>query len=105
MGEAVQVTVVERGGKSPHQLSLTGAPPTPDVGEVVIGHFKETLAAHAFLVTTPLGIGRMDITDVSDHYQPDPIHAARTSKFFKLVVWLGLFNGLAVHLVIWSWPG
>ena len=44
---------------------------------------KEVLADQALLVTTPLGVGRVDITDISDHYVDNPFEAVKKRKFVK----------------------
>ena len=40
----------------------------PAEGDIIPALIKEVVADQALLLTTPLGRGRVDITDVSDHY-------------------------------------
>ena len=44
---------------------------------------KEAVPDHALLLTTPHGMGRVDITDISDHYADNPLEELKINTFIK----------------------
>ncbi len=47
----------------------------PSEGCVVLGRVNQVIPGQALLVSTPVGNGRVDITDLSDSYVNDPLSA------------------------------
>ena len=52
------------------------------VGDIVVGRIRQVIPHHALMVAIPGGIGRVDITDVSDHYQDCPLEAVKGQDGF-----------------------
>lgn len=55
----------------------TGLLESPSEGDILPAHIKQVLANQALLVSTAHGLGRVDITDISDHYVDDPLKTVR----------------------------
>ena len=62
-----------------------GMPRAPVVGKVVVGQVKKVLPHEGLLVCLPGHTGRVDITDVSDHFTDHPLSGFRKSQFVKCV--------------------
>jgi hypothetical protein len=52
-------------------------------GDIIPAQIKEVVADQALLLTTPLGMGRVDVTDVSDHYTDDCLEGMKKNSFIK----------------------
>lgn len=63
--------------------TLPGDLGEPSVGDVVLGMFKEVIPGQALLLTTPHGIGRVDITDIADHYMDHPLDSLNKKRVMK----------------------
>ena len=55
----------------------------PAKGDIIPALIKEVVADQALLLTTPLGMGRVDITDISDHYTDDCLQGMKKNTFVK----------------------
>lgn len=55
----------------------------PSEGDIVPSLIKEVIADQALLLTTPHGMGRVDITDVSDHYTDNSLEGMKKNTFIK----------------------
>ena len=53
------------------------------VGEVMLGYVRRVLAHEGLLVTLPGYTGRVDITDISDHYASNPLKRFRKSQLVR----------------------
>lgn len=53
-----------------------GVVETPSVGNIVTCQLKQVVeSSQAIVVATHFGLGRVDITDISDHYVKEPLKA------------------------------
>ena len=52
---------------------------SPRLGEMVLAQAHEYILGRGVMMTTHHGPGRLDITDVSDHYQDDPFEPIEQS--------------------------
>lgn len=55
----------------------------PAEGDIILALIKEVVADQALLLTTPFGMGRVDITDVSDHYTDNCLQGMKKNTFVK----------------------
>lgn len=62
-------------------------PGDPVVGEVVLGYVRRVLVHEGFLVTLPGYTGRVDITDISDHYTKNPLSGFHKSQLIRYNVY------------------
>ena len=53
------------------------------IGDIVLGLVKQVDPDKPILLTTPYGVGRVDITDVSDLYTDNPLEVFKRKKFVK----------------------
>ena len=60
-----------------------GMPCEPVVGGMVLGCVRRVLAHEGLLVTLPGYTGRVDITDISDHYTSNPLSRFRKSQLIR----------------------
>ena len=69
-----------------HNVLLTthqGDVKSPSKGDVIAGQFKELVTDQALLLTTPHGLGRVDVTDISDHYADSPLEGLKKNTIVK----------------------
>eukprot|EP00731_Ephydatia_muelleri_P020460 Em0013g187a len=90
-GEAVECTVVKHGssGRCKGLVSLMGGPAVePKVGDVIMGHPLSLLSKEGgLLVSLPFSsVGRVDITNVTDHYVDNPLQAVKKLDFIKCYI-------------------
>ena len=52
-------------------------------GDVVPALIKEVVPDQALLLTTPHSMGRVDITDITDHYTDNPLEELKKNTFVK----------------------
>ena len=64
-------------------FTCVGGVGDPAEGDIIPALIKEVVANQALLLTTPLGMGRVDITDVSDHYTDDCLEGMKKNTFIK----------------------
>lgn len=55
----------------------------PSEGDIVPALIKEVVADQALLLMTPHGMGRVDMTDVSDHYTDNPLEGMKKNTLIK----------------------
>ena len=55
------------------------------VGEVVAGQVKKVLPHEGLLISLPGHTGRVDITDISDHYTDNPLSGFHKSQLIRCV--------------------
>ena len=60
-----------------------GAIGSPSKGDIVPAQIREVVPDHALLLTTPHGMGRVDITDILDHYTDNPLEGLKKNTFVK----------------------
>ena len=64
----------------------TGSVECPSLGEHIHAHIKQVVPNQALLVYTAHGPGRVDITDITDHYGDDPLESFKgDSSIFRSV--------------------
>lgn len=68
-----------------HPLS-SGAIASPGEGDVVLARIHNFVLGRSVMMTTPTGVGRVDITDISDTYQDDPFQKLRQYKKEGLIM-------------------
>lgn len=89
-GEAVECTVVKIGSsrRCKGLVSLMGPVAEPKVGDVVVGHPLSLLSKEGgLLVSLPFSsVGRVDITNVTDHYVDNPLQAVKKLDFIRCCV-------------------
>ena len=54
----------------------------PAVGDMVVGKIRQVIPHYALMVAIPGGVGRVDITDVTDHYYDNPLETVKESDGF-----------------------
>ena len=54
----------------------------PAVGDMVVGKIRQVIPHHALMVAIPGGVGRVDITDVTDHYCDNPLETVKEPDGF-----------------------
>ncbi len=55
-------------------MSSPGPVGTPSVGDITIGQIKQVVeSSQAVVIATHFGLGRVDVTDISDHYVDQPL--------------------------------
>ena len=60
-----------------------GMPRAPVVGKVVLGQVKRVFAHEGLQVALPGYTGRVDITDISDHYTDSPLKKFCRAQFIR----------------------
>ena len=49
---------------------------------MVVGKIRQVIPHYALMVAIPGGVGRVDITDVTDHYYDNPLETVKESDGF-----------------------
>ena len=52
-------------------------------GDILVARTHKVLPGLGLMVTTPIGVGRVDITDISDCYQKNPFQTLKEGRWVE----------------------